>query len=121
MPKPIHVHDLMRARLLERAGLSEPKPARYAGWTLEKIIETNTSPEFREKTALCLAMGFFRYGPLRNQKKPTCWNIHRAIKSCAEFLLDGNEAHLLDIANFAEAEWVMKSHPKAHYRPIDRP
>jgi hypothetical protein len=112
--------DRMRESLELRAGIRKPEPAPFAGWTLERFIEENTSKEFREKTALCLAMGTMRYGPLKTQRKPVCWNVHQAIERLARFLDDGNEQHLIDSANMCEAEWVMKSHPKAHFRPLDR-
>lgn len=58
------VHDYLRARLLQQAGVFEPvKPAP----SLDEIVRVQSCPRFEEYRKNRMIMGYFRYGSLQSQ------------------------------------------------------
>lgn len=114
-------HDIMRQRLLERKGLIEP-PKREPAWTWEKL-QKEWSDEFEQLMRNRLFMGALRYGGLRNPNNPgakTDLNTAQMLKRTKLYIETGNAEHLVDVANFALAEFVQQRHPNYHFKSIDR-
>lgn len=114
-------HDIMRERLLNRKGLSsKPKPDHQR--TLAEL-EKEWSEDFERLMRNRLMMGALRYGGLRNPKNPgktTNLNTEQILKRAQLYVETGNGEHLVDVANFALAEFVQQRHPKYHFKSIDR-
>lgn len=78
------------------------------------------NPDFLQKMVNRCIVGFYRYGPFRfivhHPKAP----LDR-LKTClAKYERTGNREHLVDLANYAMAEFTYPSHPNAHFRPEDQ-
>ena len=70
-----------------------------------------------------LMMGAMRYGGLRNPDNPgrtTDLNTEQMLKRTKLYIETGNAEHLVDVANFALAEFVQQRHPNYHFKAIDR-
>lgn len=111
------IHDMMRRRLLERAGLHEAKGS--IGMTLDEIARENWSDEFEGLMRNRLIMGAFRYGPLKAQEKGVYDCIGSIVRRAAKYRATGNDELLVDIANLALVEYVKGAHPKKHFSSID--
>ena len=112
-------HSIMRERLMQRAGLIEPEPPK---WDLNKLRK-EWSDDFEQLMRNRLMMGALRYGGLRNPSNPgrtTDLNTKQMLKRTKLYIETGNAEHLVDVANFALAEFVQKRHPKYHFESIDR-
>jgi len=112
-------HQIIRQRLLERKGLTEPAEPK---WTLENL-EQEWSQEFEEHMRNRLMMGALRYGGLNNPNNKGGeygFNIGEIVKRTGLYMRTGNAEYLADIANFALAEFVQRPHPKFHFKSIDR-
>lgn len=112
-------HKIMRKRLLERKGLIDPPPPK---WDWNKL-QAEWCEEFEQKMRNRLMMGAMRYGGLRNPNNPgrtTNFNTEQMLKRTKLYIETGNAEHLVDVANFALAEFVQQRHPKYHFKAIDR-
>ena len=109
------VHDNLRARLLEQAGIFasvEPAP------TLEEIERFQSCPQFEAYRKNRMLMGYFRYGSLRSQiGKAKYDNIGSIEKRLSIYKSDHNREHLVDIANLAMVEFA--THPNYPFRAAD--
>lgn len=109
------VHDMLRERLLARAGIFEPADAAPS---LDEIYATQWSPEFEQLMRNRLAMGFFRYGALPKQigchKYDNLGSIEKRLSLYRE---NKNRELLVDIANLALVEFVV--HPEHPFKPVD--
>jgi hypothetical protein len=116
----IHSHDVMRKRLLERAGIVDElqQPLRSLEW----IYETQWDSKFEEFMRNRLAMGYFRYGSLHSpaRKKKKYDHVGSAIKRLKLYLETGNQEHLVDVANLCMVEFMLPtSHTSPSFRAVD--
>jgi hypothetical protein len=66
-----------------------------------------------------MIMGGYRYGSIDNPE-PKFDNIKSLIRRAKAYVQDGNQEHLVDIANLAMVEFVRGCcHPSPHFTPID--
>lgn len=109
------VHDYLRARLLQQAGVFEPvKPAP----TLGEIARIQSCPCFEEYRKNRMIMGYFRYGSLQSQIGRAKYdNIGSIEKRLLLYREDKNREHLVDIANLAMIEFA--THPDYPFRASD--
>lgn len=109
------VHDYLRARLLQQAGVFEPvKPAP----SLDEIARVQSCPRFEEYRRNRLIMGYFRYGSLQSQIGHAKYdNIGSIENRLLLYRGDRNREHLVDIANLAMIEFA--THPDYPFRSSD--
>ena len=109
------VHDYLRARLLQQAGIFEPtEPAP----SLDVIARMQSCPIFEEYRKNRMIMGYFRYGSLQSQIGRAKYdNIGSIEKRLSIYKSDHNREHLVDIANLAMVEFA--THPNYPFRPSD--
>ena len=109
------LHDIIRERLLFQAGIF-PKPKKNIDYN--EIRRKQWSIKFEELMRNRLCMGYFRYGELSMQKgKCPTDNVVEIERRLKEYRRTRNAENLVDIANFAMVEFVVKE-PKlvAHDR-----
>lgn len=109
------IHDYLRARLLEQAGIFAPvEPAP----SLEEIERLQSCPQFEAYRKNRMLMGYFRYGSLRSQiGKDKYDNVGSIEKRLSIYKSDHNREHLVDIANLAMVEFA--THPDYPFRAAD--
>lgn len=109
------VHDYLRARLLQQAGIFEPtEPAP----SLDVIARMQSCPIFEEYRKNRMIMGYFRYGSLQSQIGCAKYdNVGSIEKRLSIYKSDHNREHLVDIANLAMVEFA--THPNYPFRPSD--
>ena len=109
------VHDYLRARLLQQAGIFEavePAPS------LDVIARMQSCPIFEEYRKNRMIMGYFRYGSLQSQIGRSKYdNIGSIEKRLSIYKSDHNREHLVDIANLAMIEFA--THPDYPFNPSD--
>jgi len=111
-------HDVMRDRLLRRAGLIPPVPT----ISLKEMEALQWGSEWQDVLGLMknrMVMGGYRYGPYRDQKKGQYDNISDVRRRLKLYEQTGNMEHLVDAANITILECMVKSHPKFHFNSID--
>ena len=89
---------------------------------LEALKRTQWSVEFERLMRNRLLMGAYRYGDFASQKHDgkAHRNVESIIKRAKRYLADGNQEHLVDIANLAMVEFIAPgSHPSPHWGPTD--
>ncbi len=107
-------HDIMRERLLKRAGLHDRPPAP----SLDYIYKCQWNAEFERFMRNRMAMGFFRYGPLQNQIGCHAYDNVKSIEQrLAAYKADDNLEHLVDIANLALIEFTVN--PQKPFKSAD--
>ena len=101
----ITAHDILRDRLLLKAGLVE-----YPKITLDDIFKKQWNPDFEAKMRNRLAMGYFRYGSLSDQiGRHNFDNVASIQHRLDAYQKDRNREHLVDIANLCLVEFTV--HP----------
>lgn len=117
--KPLFVHDVLRTRLLERAGIfDDGKPTRRLP-DLDELRKTEKSAEFRRLKDNRLLMGAFRYGKMKEVGKAKWDRIQSAIDRLKLYQENGNAEHLVDASNLCELEFDRPIHPKFHFKAAD--
>lgn len=112
----ISVHGQLRARILAHAGVL-PDLAGHPSFF--NLVRSEWCPTFERLMRNRLLMGAYRYGPLRNNPRRTD-NIGLIVRRARRYLEDGNQEHLVDIANLALVEFVRPgSHPNPCWQPQD--
>lgn len=109
----VNLHELMRDRLLKKAGVTKT--------TLADRCETEWSPRFERLMRNRLVMGSFRYQSFAEKRKMK-WNYdtaEEAIKRIRKYQEDGNTEHLVDGANMCLLEFEFGEHPNKHFESID--
>lgn len=114
----MNTHDIIRHRLLLRAGLAELPKAKYDFAELEK---TEWSPEFERLMRNRLLMGALRYGTLEHKRKVGGkWDLVGAVKKKVElYEKTGNLEYLVDSANYCLLEFECGKHPNRHFHALD--
>ena len=112
-----HVHDLIRERLILRAGMA---PAPVAKYRLADLEKSEWSQEFETLMRNRLLMGALRYGLLGSKKKANYDRVGSIQKRIALYAQTGNTELLVDAANLCLLEFVDGSHPLKHFHAIDR-
>jgi hypothetical protein len=113
-------HDILRRRLLERAGIFDTPLQPPV--SLEYIYETQWDRNFEQFMRNRLAMGYFRYGSLKSpaRKRARYDHIRSAIQRLERYLETGNQEHLVDAANLCMVEFMIPTcHPKPFFRSVD--
>ncbi len=106
-------HDIMRDRLLRKAGVTKT--------TLNELRESEWSPRFEQLMRNRLIMGSFRYQPF-SEKRAKPWKYDTAAEAIIRinrYKADGNTEHLVDAANMCLLEFEFGKHPKKHFSSID--
>lgn len=108
-------HDIMRKRLYERAGLPL-----WEG-SYEEIVARvhRKSADFIRLMKNRLIMGHMRYGPLGGEDKPHYDHAASIRSRLKAWEADGNDEHLVDIANLCLVEYVEGIHPRKHFSAAD--
>ena len=109
------IHNILRTRLLERAGLGEPAPR----LDYDKLRLTEWSPEFEQLMRNRMVLGAFRYGLLNDPKKPNWDRIPSIQRRLVAYQQDGNLEHLVDAANLCQLEFEEGRHPNRHFAAVD--
>lgn len=123
MPKPIHIHDVLRMRVHSKAGLIEKEKNGFVGKSF-KDLDGNWSEHFLELMKNRMRMGALRYGHMNTQRfrrrNGTRYDIRRAIMAKVNsYLKTGNTEHLVDAANYMMLVFELDEHPNKHFRPLD--
>lgn len=112
---PTTIHDILRERLLAKAGIIKSSILTPDLDTIDKI---QSCPKFEEYRRNRMLMGYFRYGPLIYQiGKAKYDNIGSIEKRIAQYKKDNNREHLVDIANLAMIEFA--THPDYPFNSVD--
>lgn len=101
------VSDYIRSRLLR-------EPVSY-----KELIETEWSHKFERLMRKRLIVGALRYTRMWAYGAPKWDTIGSMIRRLEDYRWDGNQEHLVDVANLAMVEFTRPTHPKAHFRSID--
>ncbi|MES2598613.1 MAG: hypothetical protein V4662_24980 [Verrucomicrobiota bacterium] len=111
-------HDILRDRLLRRAGLADPIKPKHQLADLEK---SEWSPEFEQLMRNRLLMGALRYGVLEQKRRfGNKWDLMGAVKEKVKLYEDsGNTEYLVDIANYVLLEFECGHHPTKHFAALD--
>lgn len=105
------VSEHIRAHILRRAF-----PPRHS---LDELLQTQWSPQFITYMRNRLLMGAYRYGLLGRNQKPYD-SVGSLVRRAQAYLRDGNQEHLVDIANLALVEFLKGDcHPSPHWTPTD--
>jgi len=108
------VTQYIREHLLEQAGLIQPDVVDY-----NILVTTEWSSIFEKLMRNRLIVGSYRYGRLGAKGKPTYANIPSMIKRLQAYETDGNDEHLVDVANLCLCEFIEGTHPLKHFGSID--
>lgn len=109
-------HDIIRDRLLARAGLVElPRPK----YTLAELQSSEWSHKFEQLMRNRLIMGALCYGKLGASGKPKYDRFKSMFKRLVAYRDTGNLELLVDIANLCLVEFVDGDHPNRHWHAID--
>ena len=107
--------DFIRERLLNSADVSKNTITD----SIQSLRISEWSPKFERLMRVRLIMGAFRYGKLNSSGK-ACYDRLNAINMhVIAYLKDGNDEHLVDIANLSLCEFVEGTHPKKHFEAVD--
>lgn len=87
--------------------------------TINVLRKSEWSEEFERAMRYRLIMGAFRYGQLGGKDKPSYDRLNCMKRRIEQYQKDGNQEHLVDIANLALCEFVEGDHPKKHFKSID--
>jgi hypothetical protein len=114
----LNTHNVLRERLHKQAGLNPPPVAKF---DLNKLRETEWSPEFERLMRNRLVMGALRYGLLADKKiKGKKWDLLEPIgKKLALYEQTGNREYLVDSANYCLLAFECDNHPNAHFKALD--
>lgn len=111
--------SILRQRLLESLNVHTSNYLPKHTPPPEQLRTTEKNPLFDTYRLNRKILGAIRYGLFNDKNKPV-WDRLTAIENkIAMYKLDGNDEHLLDIANYAELEFTEGRHPKKHFKPID--
>lgn len=107
--------EFMRERLLDSVNASKS----LITDTLEELKVSQWSTEFENHMHLRLVMDAFRYGKLGDPNKSQYDRMEAIQMHLEAYRKDGNDEHLIDIANLSVCEFVEGEHPLKHFKSID--
>lgn len=112
------MHDVIRERILARAGLLLPV---YSGpvLRLEDLLRSEWSEDFEARMRARLVMGALRYGRMHARGKPVYDRLPSIRKRLDYYSRDGNLEHLVDAANLCLLEYEEGVHPLKHWNAAD--
>lgn len=102
---------------LWKCGKSEKQPMKKINF--ESLKKSEWCKEFETLMRNRLLMGAFRYGEMNSPNKPKYDRINSIIKRLELYQKNGNDEHLVDVANIAMMEFIEGDHPKKHFKSID--
>ena len=114
------IHDILRERLLLRAGAIKPAPVQT--YTRDEMEALQWGEEWQHILFLMknrMIMGGYRYSPTSLQKPREFDNIADVKRRLDLYEVEGNMEYLIDAANITIIECLKKSHPNFHFNPID--
>lgn len=112
------VHDFLRERLLNRAGLFPELPKIDYETLVKEIYETTWDEKFFELMFNRLLMGRLRYGTKRSSK--VRYNYTKSVADkIREYERTGNTELLVDIGNYCMLEFRHGQHPTKHFSATD--
>lgn len=85
----------------------------------DKCPPTEFSEDFVEKMRVRMAMSYYKYGPVRDAYPHKVSAIESLLQRLKRYEDTGNTEWLVDAANFAMIEFMLPSHPSAHFRATD--
>lgn len=110
------VHDLIRDRLLQKAGLKERVKPKF---TLAELEASEWSTQFERLMRNRLLMGALRYGRINAPGKTPYLRIPSIQRRVDAYERTGNLELLVDVANLCLLEFVEGQHPLRHFRALD--
>lgn len=120
--KHVHVHDVLRDRIFQAAGLNHREHPRNAKQYLAELFRTEWLPDFENYMRARLVMGALRYGrnfSNRPKNKPQYDRLASARKRLDLYEQTGNDEILVDVANLMMLEYGEGIHPTKHFRAQD--
>ena len=109
-------HDILRDRLLTKAGLIESLPKLTLA-ELEKEDREIWSKKFIVLMRNRLLMGRLRYGP---RKEKSSYDLVGAIESKLKLYKEtGNDELMVDIGNYSMLQFKHGTHPNKHFSALD--
>lgn len=113
------IHDILRTRLLHRAGIFDLKPILkiITLEELEKEIDMVWCDKFFVLMRNRLKMGRLRYGKHKGQSS---YNLVGAIEAKLKlYKQTGNDELMVDIGNYAMLQFSIGTHPNKHFSAHD--
>lgn len=108
--------DFRRNAWRWKCGLDEEKPKPPPN--LKEIEADRWNPKFEKLRKNRMILGWFRYGPIRGNKKKYA-NIDSAILRLKKYQETGNSEFLVDAANLCMIEFTQENHPNFHFETVD--
>ncbi len=105
------VNEWIRDGILVKLGMK--------GICLNELRSSQWSSQFESLMRNRLIFGSFRYGRLKAVGKPKYNRMKSIADRAKKYEEDGNDEHLVDIANLALCEFVEGSHPNKHFKAQD--
>ncbi len=88
--------------------------------SIQEIISTEYSIEFDELRKKMMVMGFYKYGPLKDNIDNQAYDMLDSLKVRLEhFEKTKNVEYLADVANFCMMIFMYPDKFGAHYKPTD--
>jgi hypothetical protein len=84
-----------------------------------ELARTEWPPTFERLMRNRLILGAMRYAKLGDPNAPIWDTISSIIQRAEKYRDDGNQEHLVDIANLALVEFCRPSHPNPSFAPVD--
>ncbi len=116
------LHDILRTRLLQAAGVEKPPVPFTATISLAEMERLQWGEEWQRILGLMknrMIMGGYRYGHTPLQKPREFDNIADIRRRLDKYEANGNMEHLIDAANITIIECLKGSHPNFHFESID--
>ena len=114
----ISIHDIMRERLLLRAGVIKPEIEKLP--PLAELRESEWSSRFEQLMRNRLILGSFRYELFSVKRQGLKYDCPtEAITRIKKFQETGNTEHLVDAANMCLIEFEFSEHPNKHFLSFD--
>ncbi len=113
------IHDHLRSRLLQRAGLEARPRAPLEGLSFEELKARECGDGFCEMMDNRIVMGHLRYGAM-SRTKPLFYDLKKARERLSAYGSTGNLELLVDAANYCRCEFRRSAHPNKHFRAVDR-
>lgn len=95
------------------------EPADETRTDLPQLTRTQWSTRFETYMRNRMIVGAYRYGQLYDVNLLKRDMVGSIIKRAEKYRADGNQEHLVDIANLAMIEFVRPSHPNPKFASVD--